>query len=339
MLLQHQIKPSLLNQSIKLGIVANPNAGKKKTEQKRLAKLLPPKTRQIDLCITNDRSEVPEALDFIFDEKKCNVLGIIGGDGTINTVLNELFKIAKRRSDFALPPIAIFRGGTLNMLARAIRVEGTPHQLLAQFMKRYQNGKLGELPIKRLPLLMLSGKKFSRIGFIYGSKLTAVALQIYEELGGGYTGLLKFFNTLFWSYLTKNEFWQKNAELLSGESGSAFIEGQEYPFLALTASTIDIKLLGGMICGLRAPSSTFSPPIAIRLVRPQPTSQLLSNLPNLVFGKNGPGIEDFPAVSQLTISSEDTLSIDGEIFELPPGENSYNITPSSWKLPLLAPFP
>lgn len=67
------------------------------------------------------------ALKFLLDQGQgLESLGILGGDGTVHTVLNELLKMNLKQ----LPAIIPFRGGTINALCNNIGIKDSPEETL-----------------------------------------------------------------------------------------------------------------------------------------------------------------------------------------------------------------
>ena len=59
-----------------------------------------------------------------------DVLGILGGDGTVHTVLNDLLKLNPPK----FPAILPFRGGTINALCNNIGTKDSPEETLKKFV-------------------------------------------------------------------------------------------------------------------------------------------------------------------------------------------------------------
>jgi len=58
------------------------------------------------------------------------VLGILGGDGTIHTTLNELFKLSPSR----IPAILPFRGGTINAVCNNLGIKDSPEETFKKYI-------------------------------------------------------------------------------------------------------------------------------------------------------------------------------------------------------------
>jgi diacylglycerol kinase (ATP) len=103
-----------------------------------------------------------------------DVLGIHGGDGTLHVTLTAFIQVY---GDTPLPPIAVLGGGTLNTIARGLRIQGAPNEILYQVIERYhENGgfKTIERPIMRI------GEQY---GFIFGNGLIANFMEAYYASG------------------------------------------------------------------------------------------------------------------------------------------------------------
>ncbi len=325
------------NRPVKLGILANPKAGREKN--KKFISSLAKESEKFQLISSTDIGQIDRSLRQLLIEKQCNTVAILGGDGTINSVVNGIAKLIKKGEISHFPPLLLLRGGTLNMLARALNVEGPPEKLLKSFTEQYLNRRLYDLPIKEIPLLAVKNGENVRYGFIFGSQLTVKALELYEDdFGGGYLGLAKFLQAVTAGYITKNRFWRENIQYLNGPPQTLRTENREFLFNTFVATTVDIKLMGGLICGLSAPPPA-APPIAVRILQPQSPGQLVKNLPNLLFGRPGPNIVDL-YTHRLTYSSENSFSLEGERIKFPPDKRKItDIYLSPFSVPFVAPFP
>lgn len=92
-----------------------------------------------------DIEELPAILDDLA-QADIGILAVNGGDGTISAVLGELH--AKPRFD-PLPPLALLRGGTLNMTAADAGLSGRPAQALARLASQVATHGLSGLIIER----------------------------------------------------------------------------------------------------------------------------------------------------------------------------------------------
>ena len=110
--------------------------------------------------------ELPAILDDL-EDAKIDILAVNGGDGTISAVLGEL--LAKPRFP-ALPPLALLRGGTLNMTADDAGLPGRPAKALARLVEQVAAHGLDRLTIEREPIRVdYDTAKPPAYGFFFGT--------------------------------------------------------------------------------------------------------------------------------------------------------------------------
>jgi diacylglycerol kinase family enzyme len=294
---------------------------------------------------TDSIAQIPEALEYLIKVQKATVIGICGGDGTIHHVINALIHYWRTEQNHlnrssAPPPILLLRGGTLNILARAIRIEGNPTRLLRRFLRRFDRKMISQLPLTGIHLLSVqSQKQPPRYGFVFGSEITAHCLELYErEFGAGYGGLLRFLWAAVSAFVLKNKLWQNYKYMIEHPKCFATIDTQSANAMALVASTIDIKLLAGLISGLEV-NDYLTGAMKVRILTPQSAGQLMRNLPNLVLGRCAEGILDFESVRSINLTNGKGFSLDGEVFWESSEDVQLEISSPKWTLPFVAPFP
>lgn len=326
---------------VRLGVIANPNARYVQAHpkiQQALSNLGPRRVR-----LTQHLDELPAAIEDLFEHEGITVLGICGGDGTVHHTVNALIQYCRSRTsepnNIELPPVALLRGGTLNIVARALRVEGNTVKLIQQFEKRFAGATLSDLPLQQLNVLgVKDAVDHIRYGFIFGSEITALCLELYEKrFGAGYMGLVRFLQAVLKAYLFKDELWRRFEPLLVQPAGTLRLDGQTMQYQAVVASTVDIKLLAGLITGMEV-DLTSRGTLGVRMMHPQSPGQLVRNLPNLLLGRKGHGLVDQPCVDQLQLLEPIPYSFDGEVFSKPDGEGMMELFSPSWALPVVAPF-
>lgn len=341
-MLRHSFQGVSLSRPVRLGVVLNPNARSLRADKsvRRIQQMLGPSRA---VC-TQGIGELPRALERLLLEQGCSVLGICGGDGTIHHTLNALVSFCQREQHghrpLRFPPVLLLRGGTLNILARSSRVEGQTDRLLRRFLRRFGCATLGKLPITDVNVLkVVEGTHQPRYGFVFGSDITARCLELYEEqFGAGYTGLARFLQAVVQAYLFRNDLWHEFEPLLQGSRGHVWIDEERFPYLAVVASTIDIKLLGGLITGMHVDAHAHQA-MGVRMLLSQTPGQLVRNLPNLVLGKDGAGILNREQASTVRFEAAADYSLDGEVFRCSASDRSMTLSSPSWTLPVVAPFP
>lgn len=314
--MQGQLQRLHLQQPIRVGLLLNRNSrlNRENSWEERALSLLPSEL----VRATSRLEELDEALIHLFHKQGINVLAICGGDGTLHHTLNALWRLSPTLElNFGpgvLPPILVLRGGTMNILAGSLGLEEQPFTLLEKFLRRYEHGILGELPLTEVPFLEVTTEKWgSRIGFVLGSSLTVVCLDLYDHrFGGGFSGLWRFLQTVVTGFLFKTKFWQENKHLLEDAPGYLVLDEQRSEALAVVASTIDITLLRGWIKGLIV-NAQHPEAFRVRVLDVISTRQLVSLLHRLLLGQGGKGIRDFTDVRNLRLDGD--FSLDGELYQ------------------------
>lgn len=100
----------------KIGLIANPNAGRQQAKQKseELRDIMSARGVRMDIHLTKKEEDLkPVVEDFAINATQ---LVVMGGDGTVNQVINGLMDIGKR------VPLAIYPMGTVNDFATYISI-------------------------------------------------------------------------------------------------------------------------------------------------------------------------------------------------------------------------
>lgn len=141
-----------LSGSPKLGVLINTQSGRNRTGTQALDALL---ASRPDIAV--QRPATPQAtaasLASLADEG-VNVLGVCGGDGTVQQVLNVVLSPA---SPFGqIPALAVLPGGTTNMIAHDLNEASRPVAVLEAIIKHLD---AKTLPTRRTsrPIIRLSG--------------------------------------------------------------------------------------------------------------------------------------------------------------------------------------
>lgn len=104
---------------------------------------------------------------------RASVLAIHGGDGTLHQVLTALLRANGER---ALPPIALLRGGTMNIVATSVGVRAPPEELLGRVLSgerlRTETRRTLRIQVDDLP---------PHYGFLSGNGIVARFLELYYD--------------------------------------------------------------------------------------------------------------------------------------------------------------
>lgn len=135
-----------------IGIIVNPYSKKNKRKPQFADKLFSLIDQNDEIVKTKTLRELEETL-LRFKEKNMDYIGVVGGDGSINLVLEKLIKIYAGES---IPVILPLKGGTMNVLASHLNIPSSPYRALKDL-------KDGHKTTRVLNSLNCNG----RIGFIY----------------------------------------------------------------------------------------------------------------------------------------------------------------------------
>lgn len=155
-----------------IGVVTNPLSRRNRRNPRlmdRLAWILGDKG---DLAQPRDWAGM-EAVARQFLERRIDVLCINGGDGTGHVVLSAMARVYGSQP---LPMVALLRGGTMNTVAHALGIRGSPSQLLDRVVRTSQEGR----PFRWVErtLLRVDGIHY---GFLFGNGVVSTWLQVYYE--------------------------------------------------------------------------------------------------------------------------------------------------------------
>lgn len=157
----------------KLGIILNINSKtfrENPEEATALSKIISSKGG-ILLETTRTDHEIQEAARRM-RESKIDLLGLIGGDGTLQSTLSHFLKVYGNQS---LPKIAIFRGGTNNTVAASLHISGSPKSLLKGLINDLDEGR--NLRSERRNLISINDS----YGFIFGNGFFHNFLEVYHR--------------------------------------------------------------------------------------------------------------------------------------------------------------
>lgn len=160
----------------KIGVIINPKAKKIRRMKADPAALYSGIGKGlVDARITKDAGDIRKAAKD-FKKQKTEYLAISGGDGTIHYVLTEFIKVYKNEK---LPRVLILRDGTMNNIARSVKLKGNGTQLLQKLVDAVNNGN--NVQTKYRDTIKADGKYC----FLFGFGLTTNYLRIYDGEGGG----------------------------------------------------------------------------------------------------------------------------------------------------------
>lgn len=158
-----------------IGIILNPHSSSNRRNPERIRHLA---------FIVGDKGSCHATQDVLdvqqiageFKERCIDILGISGGDGTIHHTLSTFIEVYGAQP---LPNIALLRGGTMNNVAFAVGVKGTPESILSNLIVKYHEG--ASFQSTEVHCLCINGK----YGFLFGNGMVSRFIEEYIRRGEG----------------------------------------------------------------------------------------------------------------------------------------------------------
>lgn len=157
-----------------IGVILNRNAGKKVPFRGQVGRKLGFVMGDPDSLRETDQIDQIDDVIRSFFERRIDILGISGGDGSNHYVLDACERIYGPEP---LPRIAFLCGGTHNAHALSVGVRGTPERLLQNIVRKYHTRARFDLT-HRVLLRVDDGERV-RHGF---SMATGFMFRFYQEL-------------------------------------------------------------------------------------------------------------------------------------------------------------
>lgn len=284
-----------------IGIILNPYSKKHKKDPDRLQRLS---------FIVGDKGSCKETSDLgdlrrvaeEFKTRGIEILGIGGGDGTIHVVLSTLIKVYGEKP---LPKITFLKGGTLNTLATACGIKGTPEKIISNLIYKYHEEKPFE--IKEMDIMEINGS----YGFIFGMGVIERFMRNYYEGAPSPARAAWCLARSIGSALFNTAF---SRGLFERFEAKVTVDGQHWPFKnysALYAGAVDRLGLGARVFHYSEVPGKFH-----GIGFSTPPRNILRHVPRMVAGK-APRSDDLleqPA-SQMRIELEEPIpyTIDGDM--------------------------
>jgi diacylglycerol kinase family enzyme len=155
-----------MTRSGEIAIVLNPEAGGgRRYPEHRIEQLRAISGSSAVLFATGNRELVQAVADGV-RERGVGTVAIIGGDGTVSSVLSALHQAF---ADAPLPRIALLRGGSMNTIANSL---GVARRQPEELLRRLLAARPGE------PLLRSTLKVDGRIGFLFSTGIMVGFLKV-----------------------------------------------------------------------------------------------------------------------------------------------------------------
>jgi diacylglycerol kinase family enzyme len=182
-----------MTRSSEIAIVLNPSAGGGQLyPEHRVAALRAIAGAHGVLFSTVDRELVEAVADGV-RERGVGTVAIIGGDGTVSSVVSAL---QRAFAGARLPPIALLRGGTMNTIANSL---GVSRRQPEELLRRLVAAKPAE------PLRRATVKVDGRVGFLFSTGIMVGFLKVLyrsSESEQGPLGALRLLGKGSWQALT-----------------------------------------------------------------------------------------------------------------------------------------
>lgn len=282
--------------------------------------------------LTRSPQEVEEVLLHLIKDLFVTVLGVNGGDGTLNSVLNALVSLLEKGlvAPDQVPLLMPLNGGTYNIASRAMGTKGNPISTLKSFYRRFSGLRIGEINTVDLPVLRIQLSDNRLIyGMVFGSEVISNSLELCAQYGSGYKGLLKLLGKGAAGAFLSTSFIEEHGWRLKANNDVVEVDGKTLHVNAVAASTIDLSLVKGFVCALTA--SKEENQFHARLIRADRPVQLARLIPYLLFEMTHPLIEDVYVKDYIV--THGAFTIDGELY---PHSGPVRVSLSPWKFKLVA---
>jgi diacylglycerol kinase family enzyme len=152
-------------------LICNPSAGGR---WKQLAGILDSaEAQRVRRVVTDSIDDIGPALSSL--SKRVKLVCVYGGDGTIQKILNEIFRTL---GDGQQPPVALVGGGTMNVTSRWCGWTGSPERNFRRVVQHYLTDKL---VTREVPLLDVRQGERRELGFTFGVGTVIRILHEYEK--------------------------------------------------------------------------------------------------------------------------------------------------------------
>lgn len=218
-----------MTRSNELAIVLNPQAGGgNRYGEARIAGLRAiAGTRGV--LFSTGKWDLVDAVAEGVRERGVDTVAIIGGDGTVSSVLSAL---RRAFGTAPLPRIALLRGGTMNTVANSF---GVPRRQPEELLRRLLDARSGE--VKRRSTLEVDG----RVGFLFSAGIMVGFLKVLyqaSETKPGPLGALKLLGKGSWQALMGGKLIE---EIETPLLATLTIDGEAHPqrrYTVLGAATV-----------------------------------------------------------------------------------------------------
>lgn len=201
-----------------IGVILNPHSRSNRHNPERSERLAFIVGDKGSCHTTHDVLDVQKIAED-YATRGIDVLCISGGDGTIHHTISQVIHTYGARP---LPKIMLLRGGTVNNVASAIGLKGTPEDILSRLILRYHANQ--ELPTTRMHCLCVNGD----FGFLFGNGFVSNFIHEYIRMGeGGGWNIFLLMSRLIIGSLAHSPFALKMIHRFDAE---VTVDGTRWPF-------------------------------------------------------------------------------------------------------------
>ncbi len=299
-------------------VLTNPNSTGNLVRLDRLRRILETSSHALHYELSSI-DDIPEALR-LFAKTKPAMLIINGGDGTIQATLSSM--VTDKPFD-QVPPVAVLASGKTNMIAVDLGTGGRPTRVLKKLLAIAEKGTLpSRLRRHDLIEMDLGDGQPPRYGMFFGgggvvSGIRYCRTRIFPMNMPNFVSYLLAMLLLVGSSMTGAR--KKTAPMYTQPMKivmptGGIIEGR---FFIVVATTLDRLLLGMRPYGRGGEGA-----LKFSAVDMRPLS-ILNGLRGLVVGSYGrkslAGINT-RRVNEIRITGNDPVTLDGEMYEITPGQ-------------------
>lgn len=156
-----------------IGVVLNPHSKRYRKNPEKLKRMGFIVGERGSCAATNNFHDIRLVAEE-FKRKRIDILALSGGDGTNHVTLSTFIEVY---GDEPLPKITFLRGGTLNTIASACGIYGTPEKVLTNLLYKYhQDDPFEETKVR----LMKVNRHY---GFIWGCGVISRFMEAYYAPG------------------------------------------------------------------------------------------------------------------------------------------------------------
>lgn len=305
---------------LRLGIISNPFAKLIKRHPDYNTKLWYALENYGQLEITRNLNEL-RTVCLEFAERGINLVGIIGGDGSISLVLSHL---KHAYSTKPLPKILILKGGTINFLAANLGITASPLAGLTQALEFIKQKRPFFETV--FPTLQIN----DQIGFLFANGIAARFLEDFYQNKTNSIGAICKLGCYFIDGVLDGKLNGKFAENIyaqpmsiqtsSDKSGSLPEKIKTNHYYVIFASTVPKIPFGVHFFRKLKPGETQAEMVTFQQKEKNALKVAFQMIINRPIEKIEGGLSSVFTTATICSKNQTLYSLDGELFHAPNGE-------------------